>query len=64
LPVIVVRPFLFTYSPKEAVRKIYPTDAFAEMPGIGRRLAEITRTDGRVFIFGAEPEVSNSGIPR
>ena len=57
LPVIVVCPFIFTYSPKEAVRKIYPADAFAEMPDIGKRLAEITRPDDRVFIFGAEPEV-------
>jgi hypothetical protein len=57
LPAIVFRPFLFTYSPQEAVRKIYPADAFAEMPDIGRRLAQITRPDDRVFIFGAEPEV-------
>jgi hypothetical protein len=57
LPVIVVCPFLFSYSPQEAVRKIYPADDFAEMPDIGRRIAEITRPDDRVFIFGAEPEV-------
>jgi hypothetical protein len=57
LPVIVVRPFLFTYSPKEAVRKIYPADPFAEMPDIGGRIAQITRPGDRVFIFGAEPEV-------
>jgi Dolichyl-phosphate-mannose-protein mannosyltransferase len=58
LPVIAVYPFIFTYSPKEAVRKIYPGNSvFAEMPDIGRRLAQITRPEDRVFIFGAEPEV-------
>ena len=58
LPVMVVYPFVFSYSPKEAVRKIYPYDSgFAEMPDLGKRIAQITRPDDRVFIFGAEPEV-------
>ena len=57
LPVIVVYPFIFIYSPEEAVRRIYPMNPFAEMPEIGRRIAQITRPGDRVFIFGAEPEV-------
>jgi hypothetical protein len=58
LPVIVVYPFIFVYSPKEAVRKIYPGNSlFAEMPDLGKRIAQITHLDDRVFIFGAEPEV-------
>ena len=58
LPVAVVSPFVFVYSPREAVRKIYPASAFfPEMPDLGRRIAQITRPDDRVFIFGAEPEV-------
>jgi hypothetical protein len=58
LPVIVVYPFIFEYSPKEAVRKIYPSNSvFAEMPDLGKRIAQITRTDDQIFIFGAEPEL-------
>jgi hypothetical protein len=57
LPVIVSYPFLFTYTPAEAVRKIYPREFFAEMPELGRRIASVTPADGRVFIFGAEPEL-------
>ncbi len=50
-------PFLFVYTPAEAVRKIYPGNPFAEMPDLARRLAEVTRPEDRVFIFGAEPEI-------
>jgi hypothetical protein len=58
LPVIVVYPFIFEYSPKEAVRKIYLGNSFfAEASDLGARIAQITRPDDRVFIFGAEPEV-------
>jgi hypothetical protein len=56
-PVIVIYPFLFSYSLAEAVNKIYPRDPFAEMRVLGRRIAQITSVNDRVFIFGAEPEV-------
>jgi hypothetical protein len=57
LPLMAMAPFLFRYSPKEAARRIYPGSAFAEMPGLGRRLAEATRPEDRVFVFGSEPEL-------
>jgi hypothetical protein len=57
LPVIVICPFIFSYSPEQAVGKIYPDNPFAEMRVFGNRVAQITRPDDRVFIFGAEPEV-------
>lgn len=57
LPAMVSYPFLFTYTPAEAVRKIYPREFFAEMPELGRRIASVTPPEGRVFIFGAEPEL-------
>lgn len=57
LPFIVIDPFLFLYSPKEAVREIYPRDIFAEMPDLAKRMAQITRPNERVFVFGAEPEL-------
>ena len=53
LPVIVVYPFIFEYSPKDAVRKIYPGNSFfAEASDLGGRIAQITRADDRIFIFG------------
>ena len=57
LPVRTLWPFWFTYSPNDAVRKIYPGNFFAEMPAFAERLARITSPDQRVFAFGAEPEV-------
>lgn len=57
LPVFVLCPFVFLYSPTQAVRQIYPGSPFAEMPELAGRLAQITRPEDRVFIFGAEPEL-------
>jgi hypothetical protein len=57
LPVLTLWPFLFTYTPTEAVRKIYPGNFFAEMPEFAQRIESITPPAARVFIFGAEPEV-------
>ena len=57
LPAIAICPFIFSYTPKEAVQRIYPGNQFAEMPEIGRRLAQVTGPKDRVYIFGAEPEV-------
>lgn len=57
LPAIAIYPFIFSYTPQEAVQRIYPGNQFAEMPEIGRRLAQVTGPKDRVYIFGAEPEV-------
>jgi hypothetical protein len=57
LPAVEMYPFLFVYAPNEAVQKIYPGNYFAEMPEVGRRIADVTGSDDRVFIFGAEAEV-------
>jgi 4-amino-4-deoxy-L-arabinose transferase-like glycosyltransferase len=57
LPVLTLWPFLFTYAPAEAVRKIYPGNFFAEMPEFAQRVESITPPEARVFLFGAEPEV-------
>jgi hypothetical protein len=57
LPALTLWPFLFTYTPAEAVRKIYPGDFFAEMPQFAQRIETLTPPDKRVFVFGAEPEL-------
>jgi hypothetical protein len=57
LPVITLWPFLFTYTPAEAVRRIYPGNFFAEMPEFAQRIKNVTRPETSVFIFGAEPEL-------
>jgi hypothetical protein len=36
---------------------IYPGNDFADMPVLGARLAQVTKPDDRVFVFGAEAEV-------
>jgi hypothetical protein len=55
--VVAIYPFIFSYSPGEAVNKIYPNNNFAEMYSVGKRITQITQPDDRVFVFGAEPEV-------
>jgi 4-amino-4-deoxy-L-arabinose transferase-like glycosyltransferase len=57
LPAVTLWPFLFTYTPAEAVKKIYPGNFFAEMPELAQRLETVTPPAKRVFIFGAEPEL-------
>jgi 4-amino-4-deoxy-L-arabinose transferase-like glycosyltransferase len=57
LPLITLWPFWLIYSPADAVRKIYPGNFFAEMPQFAARLAQVTSTEQRVFLFGSEPEV-------
>lgn len=57
LPAITLYPFIFQYSPVEAVKKIYPTNSFDVMPDVARRISQMTGPDDSVFIFGAEPEV-------
>jgi len=56
-PAITLWPFLFIYTPAEAVRKIYPGNFFAEMPEFARRIENVTPPGTPVFIFGAEPEL-------
>jgi 4-amino-4-deoxy-L-arabinose transferase-like glycosyltransferase len=57
LPLTVLYPFWFSYSPETAVGKIYPGNTFGLMPQFGERIAQMTRPDDRVYIFGAEPEL-------
>ena len=49
LPVVVICPFLFIYTPAEAVKRIYPDNFFADMPALGRRIAQVTGPNDRVF---------------
>jgi MFS family permease len=57
LPAVAMFPFLFRYTAGEAASRIYPGMPFAVMPGLGQRLAEVTRPEDRVFVFGSEPEL-------
>jgi dolichyl-phosphate-mannose-protein mannosyltransferase len=57
LPAVTLWPFLFVYTPAEAVRKIYPGNFFAEMRDFAQRIETVTPPDASVFIFGAEPEL-------
>ena len=57
LPLKTLWPFWFSYTPAEAVRKIYPGNFFAEMPEFAARVAQATSSEQRVFVFGAEPEL-------
>jgi 4-amino-4-deoxy-L-arabinose transferase-like glycosyltransferase len=57
LPAIMLWPFLFTYTPAEAVSKIYPGNFFEEMPEFAQRIETVTPPETPVFIFGAEPEL-------
>ena len=57
LPAAGLHPFLFKYTPSQAVDKMYPFNPFAVMPALGSRLAEITGPEDKVFVFGAEPEL-------
>ena len=57
LPLKTLWPFWFSYTPAEAVRKIYPGNFFAEMPEFAARIAQVTSSEQRVFVFGAEPEL-------
>jgi hypothetical protein len=58
VPVIVVRcPFLFSYSAAQASDKIYPGSHFAEKQILAQRLAQMTKPDDKVFIFGSDTEI-------
>lgn len=58
VPVVVVLcPFLFSYSRAQAADKIYPGNHFAEKQVLAERLAQITKPDDKVFIFGADTEI-------
>jgi 4-amino-4-deoxy-L-arabinose transferase-like glycosyltransferase len=57
LPLKTLWPFWFSYTPADAVRKIYPGNFFAEMPEFAARVAQVTSSEQRVFVFGAEPEL-------
>jgi 4-amino-4-deoxy-L-arabinose transferase-like glycosyltransferase len=57
LPLKTLWPFWFNYTPADAVRKIYSGNFFAEMPEFATRIAQVTSSEQRVFVFGAEPEL-------
>ncbi|MEY2600992.1 MAG: hypothetical protein QOJ36_311 [Verrucomicrobiota bacterium] len=57
LPLKTLWPFWFSYTPADAVRTIYPGNFFAEMPEFAARIAQVTSSEQRVFVFGAEPEL-------
>jgi hypothetical protein len=57
LPLKTLWPFWFSYAPADAVRTIYPGNFFAEMPDFAARIAHVTSSEQRVFVFGAEPEL-------
>jgi Dolichyl-phosphate-mannose-protein mannosyltransferase len=57
LPLKTLCPFWFSYTPADAVRTIYPGNFFAEMPEFAARIAQVTSSEQRVFVFGAEPEL-------
>ena len=57
LPLKTIWLFWFSYTPADAVRAIYPGNFFAEMPAFAARIAQVTSSDQRVFVFGAEPEL-------
>jgi len=58
IPVFIVRwPYLFSYSLDQAVDEIYPGSHFAEKKVLAERLAQVTKPDDKVFIFGADTEM-------
>lgn len=57
LPAVTLWPFLVTYTPTEAVKRIYPGNFFAEMPELAQRIETVAPPETPVFIFGAEPEL-------
>ena len=57
LPLKTLWPFWFSYTSADAVRAIYPGNFFAEMPEFAARIAQVTSSEQRVFVFGAEPEL-------
>jgi hypothetical protein len=56
VPAFFIAPFFVRQTPDEASRKIYPGSHCPEMREMGRRLAEITKPEERVYVFGAEAE--------
>jgi 4-amino-4-deoxy-L-arabinose transferase-like glycosyltransferase len=55
---LVLTAFIFsTLSPEAAIKRIYPHNAFDTMPLIASEIESITEADGKVFVFGTEPEV-------
>ncbi len=56
-PMLSFAPYLLRDSPEEAVRRIYPDNAFEKMPDVARRIAALTSPEDRVFVLAAEPEV-------
>jgi len=57
LPCYTVYPFIFNYTPQEAVRRIYPGNRFDKMLEYANLISSFTKEEDRLYIFGAEPEI-------
>jgi len=55
--ILIIYPYLFSYTPAEAADKMYPGNYPAEKALLAERLAEVTQPGDKVFVFGAEPEI-------
>ncbi len=55
--ILIIAPYLFSYTPAEAADRIYPNNHFAEKKVLADRLEQVTRPGDKVFIFGADPEI-------
>lgn len=51
------RAYFFPSSPAAASRALYGTSPFAESPRVARFIAERTRPDETIFVFGSEPQI-------
>jgi hypothetical protein len=56
IPAFFIAPFWLKGNPDGASRKIYPGSHCPEMREMAKRLAEVTKPEDRVYVFGAEAE--------
>jgi 4-amino-4-deoxy-L-arabinose transferase-like glycosyltransferase len=57
LPCLSLAPFVFFYSPTEAVQHIYPGNSFGYMQEFARFIKDTTEENDRIYVFGADPEL-------
>lgn len=57
LPAQALYPYSVRNSLAATLHEIYPLSYFEVAPALGERLAQLTRPDDKVYVFGAEPEV-------
>ncbi|HEY5658834.1 MAG TPA: glycosyltransferase family 39 protein [Myxococcota bacterium] len=56
-PLLLVSLRFWMLSPADAMRTIYPGNAFQDMPALAREIAAISDPQDTVFLFGTEPEL-------